>query len=123
QRRLAALAQIVAHWPKVRSLAKRCEPAAIHEFFAKLTDDYWDFHYTVTSKTAAQHMALVGESRVGEMLANVFFPLALAADESRWIGFKNLPAALTNRRVEVAALRLFGANPIGRTLLRNAAMQ
>ncbi|HYR59129.1 MAG TPA: DUF2851 family protein, partial [Chthoniobacteraceae bacterium] len=123
QRRLAALAQIVRHWPKIRALAKRCEPAAAHEFFAKLSDPYWDFHYTVTSKRAAKRMALVGESRVTEMLANVFFPLALLDDEARWIGFKNLPAALTNRRVEVAALRLFGASDRARTLLRNAAMQ
>jgi hypothetical protein len=46
QRRLAALAQIVAHWPKVRTLSKRCEPGAIREFFAKLTDEYWDCIFT-----------------------------------------------------------------------------
>jgi hypothetical protein len=68
-------------------------------------------------------MALVGESRVTEMLVNVLFPLALTSDDSRWIGFQNLPAPLTNRRVEVAALRLFGARDLGRALLRNAAMQ
>jgi hypothetical protein len=123
QRRLAALAQIVRHWPKVRALAKRCEPAAIGEFFAKLGDDYWDFHYTVTSAAAPRRMALVGESRVTDMLVNVFFPLALASDESRWIGFKNLPASLSNRRVDVAALRLFGPSDLARALLRNAAMQ
>ena len=123
QRRLAALAQIVAHWPKIRALAKRCEPGATHEFFAKLSDEYWDFHYTVSSKTAAKRMALVGESRVTEMLVNVFFPLTLASDDARWISFQNLPAPLTNRRVEVAALRLFGPSDLGRALLRNAAMQ
>ena len=123
QRRLAALAQIVAHWPAIRALAKRCEPRAIQEFFVKLTDEYWDFHYTVSSKTAAKRMALVGESRVTEMLVNVFFPLALTTDDTRAIGFKNLPASLTNRRVEVAALRLFGPSELGRALLRDAAMQ
>jgi hypothetical protein len=123
QRRLAALAQIVRHWPKVRSLAKRCEPEAIHDFFASHRDEYWDFHYTVSSKTASKRLALVGESRVTEMLVNVFFPLALIENESRWIGFKNLPSPLANRRAEVAALRLFGASDLGRTLLRDAAMQ
>jgi hypothetical protein len=123
QRRLAALAQLVSHWPKVRALSKRCQPDAIHEFFAKLSDDYWDFHYTVTSKTSPKRMALIGESRVTEMLANVFFPLAVAADPQRAIGFKNLPATLTNRRVEVAALRLFGEAPLAHALLKNAAMQ
>jgi hypothetical protein len=123
QRRLAALAQLVARWPKVRALAKRCEPAAIHEFCAQLADDYWDFHYTVSSKPAARRMALIGGSRVTDMLVNVFFPLAIGADESRFVGFKNLPATLSNRRVEVAALRLFGAGEIARSLLRSAAMQ
>lgn len=123
QRRLAALAQLVSHWPKVRALTKRCEPEPIHEFFSKLTDEYWDFHYTVSSKAAAKRMALVGESRVAEMLTNVFFPLVLTADDKRWIGFQNLRAPLTNRRVEVAALRLFGPRDLGRSLLRHAAMQ
>ena len=123
QRRLAALAQIVRHWPKVRALAVGCEPDKIHEFFGKLTDEYWDTHYTVTSKPSAARMALVGESRVTEMLVNVFFPLAVAADEQRWIGYKNVPSALTNRRVEVAALRLFGDSPRKPGMLKNAALQ
>jgi hypothetical protein len=123
QRRLAALAQIVRHWPKIRALRDRCEPGDLHEFFAKLTDDYWDFHYTVTSKQTAARMALVGESRVTEMLANVFFPLAIAHDETRWVGFKNLRAPLTNRRAEVAALRLFGESPRQREFLKWAALQ
>jgi hypothetical protein len=123
QRRLAALAQLVKHWPKVRALAKRCEPRDLQKFFAGLTDEYWDQYYTVSSKTSARRMALVGESRVTEMLANVFFPLTLTTDEKRWIGFKNLPASLSNRRVEIAALRLFGPGDLGRTLLRNVAMQ
>ena len=123
QRRLAALAQIVRQWPKIRALRHACEPDAIHEFFAALSDEYWDFHYTVTSKTSPKRMAIVGDSRVTEMLVNVFFPLTIAADPQRAIGFKNLPAPLTNRRVEIAALRLFGDQPLAGTLLKNAAMQ
>ncbi len=123
QRRLAALAQIVRHWPRVRALAKECNPSALHEFFVGLRDEYWEHHFTVTSKTTATRMALVGESRVVEMLANVFFPLAISADESRAIGYRNLPAAPTNRRIAVAAIRLFGDDPRQRTLLKTVAMQ
>lgn len=124
QRRLAALAQIVRHWPKVRALAQRCDPAAITDFFATLSDDFWDFHYTLTSKAAPKRMALVGGTRVTEMLANVFFPFAFSEDSSRWIGFKNLPASLSNRRVEIAALRLFGPDSDrANELLRSAAVQ
>ena len=57
------------------------------------------------------------------MLANVFFPLAIAADETRWIGFKSLRAPLTNQRVEVAALRLFGDSPRAAEFLKYAALQ
>ena len=68
-------------------------------------------------------MALIGESRVAEMLVNVFFPLAFHEGPARWTGYKNLPATLTNRRVEIAALRLFGDSPRGRELMKTAAIQ
>ena len=68
-------------------------------------------------------MALIGETRGTEMLANVFFPLALATSPERWTEFSQLPATLTNTRVEVAALRLFGDNPLGQELLKKTAFQ
>jgi hypothetical protein len=123
QRRLAALAEIVRHWPRIRTLAKACEPRALQDFFAELHHEYWDAHYTVTSKPSATRMALVGESRVTEMLMNVFFPLAVIADPRRWIGCKTVPAVLGNRRVETAAQRLFGPDPHRRDLLKTAAAQ
>ncbi|MDQ3621254.1 MAG: DUF2851 family protein [Verrucomicrobiota bacterium] len=123
QRRLAALAQMVHQWPKVRKLRDGCDPAAIRGFFAGMRDEYWDFHYTVTSRPSAKRMALVGESRVTEMLVNVFFPIAASADARLPAGYKTLPAPLSNRRVKVAALRLFGDSDLKRTLPASAAMQ
>ena len=123
QRRLAALAQLVRHWPRVRALRDGCEPEALAKFCADLRDDYWDHHYTVTSRQSAKRMALIGETRVTEFLVNVFLPIAVGTDPQRWITFKNLPATLSNRRVDVAALRLFGESPLAASLLKNAAMQ
>ncbi|MEQ1853318.1 MAG: DUF2851 family protein [Chthoniobacteraceae bacterium] len=123
QRRLAALAQIIRHWPRIRALRAACLPDAITEFFGELRDDYWDHHYTVTSKPSAKRMALVGESRVTEMLANVFYPIGITADAARWTEFRKLPAPLGNRRVETAALRLFGDTPPDAKFLRSAAIQ
>ena len=123
QRRLAALAQIIAHWPQLRALAQRCEPRALADFFAQLTDEFWGVHYTVDSAAAARPMALVGASRVTDMLANVFFPLAISADEARWAEYSRLAAPLTNRRVEVACLRLFGSGARAAALVRNAVAQ
>lgn len=123
QRRLAALAQLVAQWPRVRALRAACISDAIVDFCAELSDEYWDHHYTVTSKPAAKRMALIGETRVTEMLANVFFPLALAVSPERWEEFSRLAAPLTNARVEIAALRLFGNSPLARELLKKTAFQ
>ena len=124
QRRLAALAQLVRHWPRVSALREACEPEALASFLGKLTDDYWDHHYTVTSKPSAKRMALVGDSRATEMLVNVFLPLAVGSDPLRWITFKNLPATLTNQRVEIAGLRLFGeGSTLAGMLMKSAALQ
>ena len=123
QRRLAALAQLVRHWPSVRSLRDDCAADDITKFCARLRDEYWDHHYTVTSKLSSKRMALIGESRVTEMLANVFLPIAINTDPAKWIAFKNLPATLSNRRVEIAALRLFGGGDIATSLLKSAAAQ
>jgi hypothetical protein len=123
QRRLAALAQLVRHWPRVRGLRAACEPAAVADFCAELTDPYWNYHFTVTSKASVRPMALIGESRVTEMLANVFFPMAIATQPERWNCFRELRAPLSNKRVEIAALRLFGESPLGVALLKSVAMQ
>lgn len=123
QRRLAALVQMIRHWPGVRALRRRCDPAEVREFFADLRDPYWDHHYTLTSRSSPRRMALIGESRVTEMMVNVFFPLAIADDEQHWSAYANLRANLTNRRVEIAAFRLFGDSPLKHELLQHAAIQ
>jgi hypothetical protein len=123
QRRLAALARVVAEWPKVRALRKRCAPAEIRKFFEELRDPYWEHHFTASSKTAPRRMALVGENRVTDMLANVFYPLAVTEDAARWQEYAELRATGPNRRVTIAALRLFGDSPLRDELLQRAAMQ
>ena len=114
QRRLAALAQLAARWREVRALiSPGGEKVArdVLKFLTGLTDPYWDYHYTLTSDRAARPVALIGPARATEMLANVFFPLAIAGDAGKWAQYEKLPAALTNRRVETAATRLFGDAP------------
>ena len=123
QRRVGALAQIVKHWPKVTALKTRCDPKQIRAFFASLHDDYWDSHFTLTSKKMPAPMALAGQSRVTEMLSNVFFPLAILAEPALWSEYCKLPAASSNRRVETAAIRLFGGMPAAKELLKTAARQ
>src|SRR3989440_4826677 len=116
QRRLAALSMLVREWPAFRrSLGKRAVKG-IKSFFDTLDHPFWKFNYTLAAGASPDSMALVGESRVPEILANVVFPFWRAEDvdpstplgTSLWNDFAKLPARLTNRRLETAATRLFG---------------
>jgi hypothetical protein len=123
QRRLAALAAMVAGWPRLlRSLGKD-DVLAAREFFLGLEHRYWNFHYTLTSEASAAAMALVGETRATEILANVVLPLRQLGGHDVWSHYEKLAARLTNRRVETGAARLFGDDPRRAQFLRTAAHQ
>ncbi len=123
QRRLAALAGIAANWPKLmRSLGKR-DLAPVRQFFLERAHPYWNFHYTLTSAPSAAEMALVGETRVTEILANVVLPFQQMREHSAWRTYAELPARLTNRRLETGAARLFGDDPRRARFLRTVARQ
>lgn len=123
QRRVAALAEIVRNWPVIETLARTANIAAIRNFFAQLTHPYWDSHYTLNSKRSPSRMALVGEARITDLLLNVFLPSAISAAPDYWGTYRELPAADSNQRVELAAQRLFGVSPIARKLGKRAMTQ
>jgi hypothetical protein len=123
QRRLAALAAMVRQWPKLRALAGNCDRKKAYKVFGGLRDEYWEHHYTVRSEASASAMALVGASRVTEMLANVFYPWAMLDRPEKWEDYRGLAAELSNRRVAVAAARLFATDTRQKELLKSAAMQ
>ena len=123
QRRLAALAGIVASWPKlVRSLGES-DLDPVRRFFLGLTHPYWNFHYTLTSDPVSGKMALVGETRVTEILANVILPFRQLRERVVWPDYAQLSARLTNRRLETGAARLFGDDPRRPRFLRTVAQQ
>jgi len=123
QRRVAALAEIVRHWPVLETLARTANVEGIRNFFGQLSHPYWDCHYTLTSKRSASCMALVGEARITDLLLNVFFPGAVSVAPKFWETYRELPAANTNQRVEIAARRMFGSNALGRQLGKRAMTQ
>ena len=123
QRRLAALAGLVADWPALlRSLGKD-DLAATRAFFLGRTHPFWNFHYTLTSAPAGAEMALIGETRLTEILANVVLPLQQSRGREIWPEYAKLPARLSNRRVETGAARLFGDDPRRGQFLRTVAQQ
>jgi hypothetical protein len=138
QRRLAALATLAREWPAFRTSLSKARaggtPAtAVTKFFSALDHPFWKTRYTLTADASPEPMALVGESRVADILANVIFPFWLAEDPSRtgtkqkrsnvWEEYAKLPARLSNRRLETAATRLFGDSPHRRDFTKTIAHQ
>jgi Protein of unknown function (DUF2851) len=155
QRRLAALATLAREWPAFRrSIASPVTVAEAvgfpsrnansvpysgakgrmktpHRFFGDLDHPFWNFHYTLTADPSPRKMALIGESRVTDILANVVFPFWLAHDldpgspsgTSLWTEYARLPAQLSNRRLETGATRLFGNDSRRQQFLRTVAHQ
>src|SRR5262249_12655301 len=76
--RLVALAILACVWPRLRRASSKSSVSAAKDFFQTLDHPFWNFHYTLTSKTAPKEMALIGEARVADILANVLFPFWLA---------------------------------------------
>lgn len=111
QRRLGALSAMLGSWRKIFGLLREAKAWNRRSFSAlmlALEHEYWSRHYTVLAEPAARPVALVGNSRVQEMLANVVYPLLAPERGELWDEFKKLPALLDNQKVRRAALRLFG---------------
>ena len=111
QRRLGALSALIENWPVVSTPlmdATRWSLPAWSETIARLQHDFWSTHYTLTAQPAAKPLALIGDTRVHEMLANVVYPLLVPERTRLWAEYLELPALLDNQKVRRAALRLFG---------------
>jgi hypothetical protein len=131
QRRLAALAILARDWSRLQRASGKSSLAAAQGLFRGLEHPFWNFHYTLTSEPSAKKMVLIGDSRIGDIVANVLFPFWLAHDadasaspgETLWADYAQLPAQLSNRRLETAGTRLFGYDPDWRRFLRTIAHQ
>jgi hypothetical protein len=79
----------------------------------------------MSAGASPEAFALIGESRVTEILANVIFPFWFgeSAAAERWTEYAKLPARLSNRRLETGAARLFGDDPRRKDFLRTVAHQ
>lgn len=124
QRRLGALATIVREWNGLASALASSDAAdSTAKFLVRLRHEFWDRQYTLTSDPAPKQMALIGKSRVAEILANVVFPFLEAGGAERWTDYEKLPAQLSNRRLETAVTRLFGDNPRRARFVKTIAQQ
>jgi hypothetical protein len=123
QRRVAALSMLAREWPAFRRVLGKSSSVAANDFFSRLDHPFWKFHYTLTAKASPKAMALIGESRVADILANVLFPFWISQNAGVWPAYAKLPARLSNRRLETAATRLFGNDPRRAQFLKTVAHQ
>ena len=131
QRRLAALAILARDWSRLQRASGKTSVAAANDFFQGLEHPFWNFHYTLTAAASPKKMALIGQSRVADILANVLFPFWVAHDAEAatpsstclWVEYARLPAQLSNRRLETAATRLFGNDSRRKEFLKTVARQ
>ncbi len=114
-RRLGALTAMLARWPQVSTPltdATRWSQHAWRKTLLALEHDFWSCHYTLLAEQPAKRpLALIGETRVHEMLANVAYPLLMPERTRLWAEYLELPALLDNQKVSRAVLRLFGDSP------------
>ena len=111
QRRLGALSAMLRAWKRVVAPLLHAESWTRKGFtdnLLALDHDYWARHYTLLADPASKPIALIGGTRVQEILANVCYPLLLPEKESLWTEFTELPAMLDNQKLRRAAMRLFG---------------
>ncbi len=123
QRRLAALATLAREWSRFQRASAKSRADAANDFFHSLEHPFWNFHYTLTAPASPKKMALIGESRVADILANVLFPFWLAENAEPWTEYVKLSARLSNRRLEIAATRLFGNDDRRTQFLKTVAHQ
>jgi hypothetical protein len=123
QRRIAALGLIAQHWPAFHRTLNSGSGVAVEEYLTKVNHPFWDTHYTIVADPMPKPIALVGESRIAEILANVLFPFWTCLGTDVWPQYSKLRASLSNRRLETGATRLFGDDPRRHDFLRTVANQ
>lgn len=110
QRRIGALATAVAAWRRLAPALRRGAEAGAREL-ALLEHPYWSHHFTLTSRRLERPLALIGSSRIREIVANLLLPLEIARSPQAWESYERLPAATGNEKSRRAALRLLGRRP------------
>src|SRR5205814_7076319 len=96
---------LAKQWPAFIKTVSRRQIDSVHDFFLDLRHPFWSFHYTLTSDAAPSEMAIIGDTRIADILANVLLPYFLAEGADVWPIYEKLPARLTNRRLETGATR------------------
>ncbi|MEO7932195.1 MAG: DUF2851 family protein [Chthoniobacterales bacterium] len=110
QRRLAALGLIAKNWPAVSEAFRDSTLTRLEKVLGGLQHPYWSEHYTISSRRSAAPIALLGRSRILEMLVNVAVPASLSTSPNNWRSLAKIQQPLENRKLKTGILRLFGSD-------------
>ena len=107
QRRLGALAALVSDWRRLLPLLETSvfDERVVRKFLGALEHPYWNRYYTLSSKPAKRPMALVGNTRIADLLANQIYPALVPGQPGLWKNYLELRAQLSNQKVRRAARR------------------
>jgi len=122
QRRLGALAAIAANWPKIDA-ASREGPKKFARALGKLEHSFWSGTFTLKSDPADRPIALIGASRISEILANVLFPILVPDRPETWSDYTAQASGQTNSKLKRAAIRLLGERSDAASFQRRAFQQ
>jgi len=107
-RRVAALAAAGGALSRLLAALRKKDLAAFASVLSGLRHGYFECHAALGSRPAPARLALVGESRILDLLVNVAAPwiLASGADSMTWT--EGIAVSQSNRVLRIAAERLFG---------------
>lgn len=126
QRRIGALAAVVDDWQKFERLVTGSMENITRrtkKFSHGLEHSFWSTHYTLKSAEMDKPMALIGDERWRDLLANVVLPVAIQRDGGSLAraSFFELKSAQLSEPVRTACQRLFGSVDEASPLLKSHA--
>lgn len=113
QRRVGAIAAILKRWNYLTVVWERPGEDLEKKWQTRcdeLEHDYWQNHYTLSSKASKNPMKLIGTDRQRDILGNVIFPWSLGRHEELWPVFMEMKGVDSNEKLRRAQLRLFGSD-------------
>jgi hypothetical protein len=117
-RRLGALSVLVRHWRALRRMLSIGDWRRLSTLLCSMRHAFWNHHYTFSSQPTPRSLALIGEERVEELLANSLLPFS-----GNWEKLVSMRARERNRRSKTAAARLLANRPDARKLLSESVCQ
>jgi len=129
-RRLGAAAALLKRHPNfsekiIAAIESDGDPAKL---FLQARDDYWNYHFTLGGKTQSKSVELIGETRAGEIVANIVLPFVAAQNDPQLAAkakarYDALCPASDNAIVRLAGQQLFDKVAVAKRYIKSSRQQ